>query len=75
MNREAIAGGESDRKNPLPMSPEWAENIRRICERDEVAFFVKQVGGKGGDGTGGDMLNGIKYQAYPNQYVAEQEAV
>lgn len=61
----AIVGGESDRKNPRPMKPEWAENIRRICERDRVAFFFKQMGGRGGDGSGGDTLNGMKYQAFP----------
>lgn len=40
------------------MNPEWADNIRRICERDGAAFFFKQAGGKGGDGAGGDSLNG-----------------
>jgi len=61
----AITGGESDRNHPRPMKPEWAENIRRICERDGVAFFFKQMGGKGGDCAGGDLLNGVQYQAYP----------
>jgi len=51
----AIARGESDRQNPRPMRPDWAESIRRICERDGVAFFFKQIGGKGGDGAGGDL--------------------
>ncbi len=62
----AIVGGESDLKNPRSMKPEWAENIRKICERDGVAFFFKQVGGRGGDGAGGDLLNGIRYQVYPD---------
>jgi len=61
----AIVGGESDLKNPRPMKPEWAENIRRICERDGVAFFFKQLGGKGGDGAGGDLLNGVRYHVNP----------
>lgn len=61
----AIVGGESDYSNPRPMKPEWAENIRRICERDGVAFWFKQMGGKGGDGAGGDILNGKKYNQYP----------
>ena len=61
----AIVGGESGRTNPRPMKPEWAENIRRICERDGVAFFFKQMGGKGGDNAGGDLLNGVRYQEYP----------
>jgi protein gp37 len=57
----AIVGGESDLKNPRPMRPEWAESIRRICERDGVPFFFKQMGGKGGDNAGGDLLNGVRY--------------
>jgi protein gp37 len=62
----AIVGGESDRSNPRQMKPEWAENIRRICEGDGVTFFFKQMGGKGGNNTGGDLLNGIRYQDYPD---------
>jgi protein gp37 len=61
----AIVGGESDRNNPRPMKPEWAESIRKVCERDGVAFFFKQVGGRGGDNAGGDQLNGLRYQACP----------
>lgn len=61
----AIAGGESDRKNPRPMKPGWAENIRRICERDKVAFFFKQLGGKGGNSAGGDSLGGVRYRGRP----------
>jgi protein gp37 len=61
----AIVGGESDRSNPRPMKPEWAANIRRICERDGVAFFFKQMGGRGGDRVGGNLLNGICYQTFP----------
>ncbi len=60
-----IVGGESDMKNPRPMKPEWAENIRAICERDGVVFFFKQLGGKGGDGAGGNLLNGAQYDEYP----------
>jgi protein gp37 len=61
----AIVGGESDYENPRPMNPEWAESIRRICQRDGVSFFFKQLGGKGGDGAGGDLLNGNRYQEWP----------
>ena len=61
----AIVGGESDRSNPRPMKPEWAENIRRICERDGVAFFFKQMGGRGGDSAGGDYLHGTRYRQMP----------
>jgi len=63
----AIVGGESGR-NPRPreMRPEWAENIRRICQRDGVHFFYKQSGGYGGDGAGGDLLNGKQYHEFPD---------
>ena len=60
-----IVGGESDYKAPRPMKPEWAENVRRICQRDGVAFFFKQNGGRGGGGAGGDLLNGVRYQEWP----------
>lgn len=61
----AIVGGESDRQHPRPMDPEWAENVRSICIRDGVAFFFKQHGGKGGNGAGGELLNGSPYHQYP----------
>ncbi len=60
----AIVGGESG-SEPRPMDPAWAENLRRICERDGVAFFFKQMGGKGGDGAGGSLLNGVQYRNFP----------
>lgn len=61
----AIVGGESDETNPRPMNIEWAEDIRHICERDGTAFYFKQIGGKGGNGAGGDRLNGKTYKNYP----------
>jgi len=61
----AIVGGESDLSHPRPMKLEWALNIQRICERNGVAFFFKQVGGKGGDGAGGDLLKGVCYHEFP----------
>lgn len=61
----AIVGGESDPVSPRDMDMAWAENIRRICERDGVAFYFKQVGGIGGNGVGGDTLNGKQYHGYP----------
>ena len=61
----AIVGGESDRSNPRPMKPEWAETIRRMCVREGIAFFFKQIGGRGGDNAGGDSLDEIRYHEYP----------
>src|SRR3972149_8569810 len=42
-----IVGGESGIK-ARPMDPEWAKAIRDQCVRKEVAFFLKQLGGRRG---------------------------
>jgi protein gp37 len=60
-----VVGGESGLK-PRPMDPVWAENIRRIAERDGVVYFFKQNGGVGFDNAGGCILNGKEYKAWPN---------
>lgn len=60
-----IVGGESDFKAPRPMSPYWAELIREEAQRQGVAFFFKQHGGRGGDGAGGDRLMGRAYKEFP----------
>jgi protein gp37 len=44
-----IVGGESGPKARL-MKPEWVMNIKRQCEKQNVAFFFKQWGGWGADG-------------------------
>jgi len=59
-----VVGGESGH-NPRPMRAEWAENIRRIAERDGAAFYFKQLGGNGNNGAGGDLLNGVRYHNFP----------
>ena len=65
-----IVGGESG-KGARPMNPEWAENIQRQCETQNVAFFFKQWGGWGQDGqkrskkANGRSLNGQTYDQYP----------
>lgn len=61
----AIIGGESDLKAPRPMEKEWVANVFWQLRRDGVAIFFKQWGGIGGDGAGGDMLNGRKIQEMP----------
>lgn len=62
----AIVGGESGYQNEVrPMDPHWAIKIRRNCYRDRVAFFFKQQGGVGGDGAGGEILQGFKYHEWP----------
>jgi protein gp37 len=62
----AIIGGESDFKNPRPMKPEWAENIVKQAREQNVSVFFKQMGGLGGGGAGGDLLNERKIQEFPN---------
>jgi len=44
-----IVGGESGPK-ARPMKQEWAINVQRQCEQQNVAFFFKQWGGWGADG-------------------------
>lgn len=62
-----IVGGESGMKseNPRSMHPEWANDIMYQCKDQGVAFFFKQRGGIGGDGAGGDLLNGYQYKMFP----------
>lgn len=60
-----IVGGESDYEKPRPMSPDWAEDLRVQAGKQGVAYFFKQMGGKGGNNAGGEELNGIEYKAFP----------
>lgn len=65
-----IVGGESGRK-ARPMRPEWAENIRRQCEKRRVRFFFKQWGAWGEDGekrhkkANGRKLGGREWNEMP----------
>lgn len=65
-----IVGGESGAK-AREMKPEWAENVRLQCEKQEVAFFFKQWGGWGADGVkrskkaNGRLLNGRFWDEMP----------
>lgn len=45
-----IVGGESGHK-ARPMKPEWAIDIQRQCDEQNVAFFFKQWGTWGEDGV------------------------
>lgn len=44
-----IVGGESGHR-ARPMKPEWAIDIQRQCDEQEVSFFFKQWGTWGADG-------------------------
>lgn len=65
-----IVGGESGR-NARPMNKEWALNIKRQCDEQNVAFFFKQWGTWGVDGvkrskkTNGRLLEGQEWNDYP----------
>lgn len=45
-----IVGGESGHK-ARPMNPNWAIDIQKQCDEQEVAFFFKQWGTWGADGV------------------------
>lgn len=64
-----IVGGESGPK-ARPMKKEWVLNIKRQCDEQGVPFFFKSWGRYGEDGKPcpkdkHDLLDGVKYQAYP----------
>ena len=44
-----IVGGESGHK-ARPMKPEWAINIQKQCDDQDISFFFKQWGTWGADG-------------------------
>jgi protein gp37 len=66
--RQIVAGTE--KKRP-PMRQEWVLNIKRQCEEQRSAFFFKQWGGWGADGTkrakklNGRLLQGRTWDAVP----------
>jgi protein gp37 len=65
-----IVGGESGPK-ARPMQQEWVLNIKRQCDQQQSAFFFKQWGGWGVDGTkrakklNGRLLQGRTWDAVP----------
>lgn len=58
-----IVGGESGFK-PRPMKKEWVIDIQQQCEKNDVAFFFKQWGGKNKK-QAGRLLNGRTYDEMP----------
>ena len=61
-----IVGGESGQKH-RPMKIEWAEDIRDQCQKAEVAFLFKQVGGRTSK-AGGKLLDGKIWDEMPNAW-------
>ena len=64
-----IVGGESG-PNARPMKPEWALEVRNLCEEEEVPFFFKQWGGQTPK-SGGRLLEGVEHNATP-AYLREE---
>jgi protein gp37 len=60
----AIVGGESG-PGARPMQAAWAESLRDACERQGVAFFFKQWGGKRKKKTG-RILGERTHDDYPS---------
>jgi protein gp37 len=60
----AIVGGESG-PHARAMEGWWAEELRDACERQRVAFFFKQWGGKRKKNTG-RLLGDRTYDEYPS---------
>ena len=60
-----IVGGESGRK-ARAMDLSWAREIRQQCDEAQVAFFLKQLGGRKSK-RGGDeaLLDGRQWREYP----------
>ena len=59
-----IVGGESGPR-ARPMQARWVEELRDACQRQGVAFFFKQWGGKRKKQTG-RMLQGKTWEEYPS---------
>ena len=59
----AIVGGESGPR-ARAMQEEWVEQLHIACERQHVAFFFKQWGGKNKKAAG-RVLNGRTYDDMP----------
>ena len=47
------------------MARQWIENIRAVCQDQNVAFFFKQWGGTH-KGRQGRLLNGRTWDEYPS---------
>jgi len=60
----AIVGGESG-PSARPMESWWVEELRDACQRQRVAFFFKQWGGKRKEKTG-RLLGNRTWDEYPD---------
>jgi len=58
-----IVGGESGYRH-RPVRAEWVRELRDRCQADEVAFFLKQWGGRTPK-AGGRLLDGVEWSQMP----------
>ncbi|MCG6133075.1 MAG: phage Gp37/Gp68 family protein [Nostoc sp. LLA-1] len=66
-----IVGGESGQKY-RPIQMEWVKNIRDQCQKAEVAFFFKQIGGRTSK-AGGRLLDGRIWDDMPDAWEEHQK--
>jgi protein gp37 len=66
----AIVGGESGPR-ARAMKPEWATELRMLCQTFGVAFFFKQWGGARPK-SGGRLLDGEEWNGFPTHIVPER---
>lgn len=59
-----IVGGESGNNHRL-MQEEWVMNIKQVADKNGVAFFFKQWGGKTPK-AGGRLLDGKEWNQFPS---------
>lgn len=60
-----IVGGESG-KGARPMDEGWAREVRDLCKRHRVAFFLKQLGGETKKrGHEDALLDGVRHVEFP----------
>jgi protein gp37 len=63
---------ELGRWSPNPVAAAWADEVRTVCDANDVPFFFKQWGGAR-PGSAGHELDGRRYEEFPR--VAGFEAV
>ncbi|KAB2881246.1 phage Gp37/Gp68 family protein [bacterium] len=75
-----IVGGESGH-GARPMKPEWAIDIQRQCDKQNVSFFFKQWGAWGADGlkrnkkANGRILLGKEWNEEPKYELPKKKLV
>lgn len=64
-----IVGGESG-LNARPMEISWALTIKNMCKKNNIPFFLKQLGGRNGKRGGMEaLLEGQLWHQYPRNQV------